>query len=89
VAAAAGGGVSHLTKRRLERSNALGKGRTFLHKNPGATAAVFSIITGLGAGAHMPDGSAYMGAFVEKLADGSKEGVAKTLQLLARLRMPF
>lgn len=89
AAGATAGAAFALVKRRLERSNALGKGKTFLHRNPGATAAVFSVVSGLGAGAHMPDGSAYMGAFVEKLADGSKEGVGKILQLLARLRMPF
>ncbi len=89
AAGATAGAAFALVKRRLERSNALGKGKTFLHRNPGATAAVFSVVSGLGAGAHMPDGSAYMGAFVEKLADGSKEGVGKILQLFARLRMPF
>jgi hypothetical protein len=89
LAGAAGLGFYKHMKTVLEKENMTGRGRSFMHKNPGASAAV---VGALSAGSivwlSVPGNAQYVANVFDKLASGVSTALRPLLQVFSSAKIP-
>lgn len=89
VGAGAVGGYRFM-RRGLDRDNAIGRGNSFMHRNPTVSAAVFGALCGYDAGMlSNPVVRSDMAGFFGKLVGNIQSSIGSLFQLVAGTRLPL